>query len=52
MEQKSPWKLKKQTQTNYRTNALAIPPSTLIIFPVVLSKIPTQAKTPLAMSAG
>lgn len=37
---------------NYLGKAFAIPPSTLMMFPVVLSKIATHAKTPLAMSSG
>ena len=36
----------------YRTNAFAIPPSTFIIFPVDLSKIPTKENTPFAISSG
>lgn len=44
------------TKTNshsfYLTKALAIPPSTLIIFPVDLSSMATKENTPLAISAG
>ena len=39
-------------QAGYLTKALAIPPSTLIMLPVDLSRIATSENTPFAISSG